>query len=183
MNNKDYGKAPMIGGDYTEEEARRILSFAEGIMDERKPAPMSDKEIVRPRSVGYGHVVDCGHATIRYTSHSSKYAKSVGVLDGSLYRLFETEAECKANARRETIRRKADLVRKRILREARCEGWLTNNFAPNPFYTAYLCGRVLVHYTGKPISSHQVPGWYYFPTPETCDRFFRIMGDELRELL
>jgi hypothetical protein len=139
-----------------------------------QPAPMSDEEIVKPMEHGFVDIRGVRPTVLELTVHPQANIAA--------YDVHESPLAANANANREVIRRKADLVRKRILREAGDENWHPQEDCGS-YARAFTATPLGGSWDGGWIDPLVVPGWYYFPTPETRDRFFRIMGDELKELL
>ncbi len=133
---------------------------------------MSDVQITQPLAdgfvLGYSMIAGTEVVPLRYADPDLI----------ARYCVFETPGEVLREAREREIRRKASLVRKRILKE---EGF--EEYEPGPqdlVYTASfkrgewapLCGR-----------HDGVIPWYVFPSSATRDRFFRLMGPELKDLV
>jgi len=137
-----------------------------------KPATMGDEEIVEPLRDGcalYGY--RDGTRSVMSIPHRPETISD--------YSVFATAEEAKKSHHREVIRRKADLVRKRILEDA---GYVDDGEPMIIYYTAqYTEGEWRPRMINRALG--MLFPWYFFPSQETCDRFFRIMGTELRELM
>ena len=159
----------------TKEQEQEVLALADKLRAKNR---MTDEEIAKPVAAGYSFAI--GTNNTRVVEYHGSYNLTSDKFGKSLYRAFDTEAECEEDVRQGIIRRKASLVRKRILREAGYEGWKPHWGGASDNYTAHFENGGFRNSTWV---THCFPGWYYFPTVETRDRFFKIMGEDLLKLL